>query len=63
MNSIFDIKLDHSALSRNMKDLGNDVNLWPEEYERQRKRKAFGQKFQKLVEAYIEYKKRSILAT
>ncbi len=63
MNSIFNIKLDHSALSRNMKDLGNDVNLWPEEYERQRKRKAFGQKFQKLVEAYIEYKKRSILAT
>lgn len=63
MNSIFDIKLDHSALSRNMKDLGNNVNLWPEEYERQRKRKAFGQKFQKLVEAYIEYKKRSILAT
>lgn len=63
MNSIFDIKLDHSALSRNMKDLGNNVNLWPEEYERQRKRKAFGQKFQKLVEAYVEYKKRSILAT
>ena len=63
MSSIFDIKLDHSALSRNMKDLGNNVNLWPEEYERQRKRKAFGQKFQKLVEAYVEYKKRSILAT
>ena len=63
MNSIFDIKLDHSALSRNMKDWGNDVSLWPEEYERQRKRKAFGQKFQKLVEAYVEYKKRSILAT
>lgn len=63
MSSIFDIKLDHSALSRNMKDLGNNVSLWPEEYERQRKRKAFGQKFQKLVEAYVEYKKRSILAT
>ena len=60
MNSIFNVKLDHRALSRNMKDWGNDINLWPEEDGRQRKKKAFGQEFQKCLEACIKGKIMSI---
>ena len=62
MKALFDVNLGHRALSRNMKNLGDDIDLWPEEDDRQRKKKAFGQDFRKLVEAYIEYKKRSILS-
>lgn len=61
MSSIFDIKLDHSALSRSMKDLGNDIDQWPEEDGRVRKKKAFGQKFQNRLDAYIKCKKMAIL--
>lgn len=60
MNSLFNVKLDHRALSRNMKDWGNDINLWPEEDGRQRKKKAFGQEFQKRLEACIKGKIMSI---
>ena len=62
MKAIFGVNLDHRALSRNMKNLGDDIDLWPEEDDRQRKKKAFGQHFRKLVEAYIEYKRHSILS-
>lgn len=62
MKALFDVNLDHRALSRNMKNLGDDINQWPEEDDRQRKKKAFGQDFRKLVEAYIEYKRNSILS-
>ncbi len=62
MKALFDINLDHRALSRNMKNLGDDIDLWPEEDDRQRKKKAFGLDFRKLVEAYIEYKRNSILS-
>ena len=62
MKALFDVNLDHRALSRNMKNLGDDINLWPEEDDRQRKKKAFGQDFRKMVEAYIEYKRNSILS-
>lgn len=61
MSSIFDIKLDHSALSRSMKDLGNDIDQWPEEDGRVRKKKAFGQEFQNRLDAYIKCKKMAIL--
>ena len=61
MKALFGVNLDHRALSRNMKNLGDDINLWPEEDDRQRKKKAFGQDFRNLVEAYID-KKRSILS-
>jgi len=60
MNSLFNVKLDHRALSRNMKDWGDDINLWPEEDGRQRKKKAFGQEFQKSLEACIKGKIMSI---
>lgn len=60
MNSLFNVKLDHRALSRSMKDWGNDINLWPEEDGRQRKKKAFGQEFQKCLEACIKGKIMSI---
>ena len=60
MNSLFNVKLDHRALSRNMKDWGDDINLWPEEDGRQRKKKAFGQEFQKSIEACIKGKIMSI---
>lgn len=62
MKAIFGVNLDHRALSRNMKNLGDDIDLWPEEDDRQRKKKAFGQDFRKLVEAYIKYKRHSILS-
>lgn len=60
MNSLFNVKLDHRALSRNMKDWGDNINLWPEEDGRQRKKKAFGQEFQKRLEACIKGKIMSI---
>lgn len=60
MNSLFNVKLDHRALSRNMKDWGDDIKLWPEEDGRQRKKKAFGQEFQKRLEACIKGKIMSI---
>ncbi len=61
MSSIFDIKLDHSALSRSMKDLGKVIDQWPEEDGRVRKKKAFGQEFQNRLDAYIKCKKMAIL--
>lgn len=60
MNSLFNVKLDHRTLSRNMKDWGDNINLWPEEDGRQRKKKAFGQEFQKRLEACIKGKIMSI---
>ncbi len=47
MKVLFGVNLDHRALSRNMKNLGDDIDLWPEEDDRQRKKKAFGQEFRK----------------
>lgn len=49
MSSIFDIKLDHSALSRSMKDLGNDIDQWPEEDGRVRKRRRLGKNFRTVL--------------
>lgn len=56
MNGLFDLKLDNSAFSKELKIYGKKIEQWDEQDCRRKKRKAFGLKFKKLLEAMLEYK-------
>lgn len=59
MNSIFSVKLDKSALSKTINELGNKIEEWDIGDKRLKEKKEFGLKFKQCIDFYVQYKMNS----